>query len=75
MSKFSNGVDQILGTLEMQFLTYRAAKQQPPQSPLTKGELKDADTSALERQIDEMVYKLYNLTPEEIAIVEGTIKC
>ncbi|HDZ85241.1 MAG TPA: class I SAM-dependent DNA methyltransferase [Candidatus Moranbacteria bacterium] len=29
-----------------------------------------ADTSALERQIDQMVYRLYNLTPEEIAIVE-----
>ncbi|MFZ3089762.1 MAG: class I SAM-dependent DNA methyltransferase [Nitrospirota bacterium] len=31
----------------------------------------DADTSALEKQIDEMVYELYELTPEEIAIVEG----
>jgi adenine-specific DNA-methyltransferase len=30
-----------------------------------------ADTSALENQIDEMVYALYGLTPEEIAIVEG----
>ncbi len=30
-----------------------------------------ADTSDLEDQIDEMVYKLYELTPEEIAIVEG----
>ncbi len=30
-----------------------------------------ADTSALERQIDEMVYALYALTPEEIEIVEG----
>ncbi|OGW25507.1 MAG: hypothetical protein A2X59_04930 [Nitrospirae bacterium GWC2_42_7] len=30
-----------------------------------------ADTSALEKQIDEMVYALYGLTPEEIAIVEG----
>jgi adenine-specific DNA-methyltransferase len=30
-----------------------------------------ADTSALEKQIDEMVYALYNLTSEEIAIVEG----
>ncbi|MDP3259099.1 MAG: hypothetical protein Q8M34_00740 [Thermodesulfovibrionales bacterium] len=38
---------------------------------LSKGELSNADTSALERQIDEMVYKLYDLTPEEIAIVEG----
>jgi hypothetical protein len=31
-----------------------------------------ADTFALEKQIDEMVYALYNLTPDEIAIVEGT---
>jgi hypothetical protein len=30
-----------------------------------------ADTSALEKQIDEMVYALYGLTPDEIAIVEG----
>ncbi len=30
-----------------------------------------ADTSALERQIDEIVYKLYGITPEEIAIIEG----
>jgi len=31
----------------------------------------NADTSALEDEIDQLVYKLYNLTPEEIAIVEG----
>lgn len=30
-----------------------------------------ADTSAEEQEIDQLVYKLYNLTPEEIAIVEG----
>ncbi len=30
-----------------------------------------ADTSILEQEIDNLVYKLYNLTPEEIAIVEG----
>jgi len=30
-----------------------------------------ADTSAIEKQIDELVYKLYDLTPKEIAIVEG----
>ncbi|MCL4537401.1 MAG: hypothetical protein M1610_07415 [Nitrospirae bacterium] len=30
-----------------------------------------ADTSALEKQINEMVYALYGLTPEEIEIVEG----
>ena len=48
-----------------------AAKQQPTSSPFSKGELLVTDTSALERQIDEMVYKLYDLTQEEIAIVEG----
>ena len=31
----------------------------------------NADTSALERQIDKMVYELYGLTPEEIEIMEG----
>jgi|LQYC01.1.fsa_nt_gi adenine-specific DNA-methyltransferase len=31
----------------------------------------NADTSALETEIDRLVYALYNLTPEEIAIVEG----
>jgi hypothetical protein len=29
-----------------------------------------ADTSALEQQIDQLVYALYGLTPEEIQIVE-----
>jgi len=29
-----------------------------------------ADTSELEKQIDQMIYKLYNLTEEEIKIVE-----
>jgi hypothetical protein len=27
--------------------------------------------SRLEKEIDELVYKLYGLTPEEVAIVEG----
>jgi hypothetical protein len=31
-----------------------------------------ADTSALEAEIDQLVYALYGLTEEEIAIVEGT---
>lgn len=31
-----------------------------------------ADTSALEREIDLTVYELYGLSEEEIAIVEGT---
>jgi len=31
---------------------------------------KRADTAALEREIDERVYRLYGLTAEEIRIVE-----
>lgn len=30
-----------------------------------------ADTGKWEKEIDEMVYRLYGLTEEEIAIVEG----
>lgn len=30
----------------------------------------NADTSSLEREIDKLVYQLYNLNPEEIAIIE-----
>lgn len=30
----------------------------------------NADTSVLEHEIDKLVYQLYNLTPEEIAIIE-----
>ena len=31
-----------------------------------------ADTSDLENEIDELVYQLYELTPEEIAVVKGS---
>jgi len=33
-----------------------------------------ADTSALEREIDERVYRLYALTPDEIQLVEESAK-
>ena len=33
-----------------------------------------ADTTALEREIDERVYRLYGLTPQEIQIVEESGK-
>ena len=33
----------------------------------------DTDVSQLEKEIDEIVYELYGLTPEEIAIVEGSV--
>lgn len=31
----------------------------------------DADTTKLEKEIDRLVYELYGLTEEEIAIVEN----
>jgi adenine-specific DNA-methyltransferase len=34
----------------------------------------DADVSAMEREIDQLVYALYGLTAEEIQIVEGATK-
>lgn len=33
-----------------------------------------ADTSHLESQIDQLVYELYKLTPEEIEIIEGNMR-
>lgn len=33
-----------------------------------------ADTTALENQIDQLVYQLYDLTAEEIAIIENSVK-
>jgi hypothetical protein len=36
---------------------------------MTEGEI--SGTSTTENQIDEMVYAIYGLTQEEIAIVEG----
>jgi len=35
------------------------------------GAKKQAMVKALEREIDQLVYKLYGLTEEEIKIVEG----
>ena len=34
----------------------------------------EADVSALEREIDELVYALYGLTPEEKALVQSAAK-
>jgi hypothetical protein len=48
-----------------------AAKKSPP-APLSEGgSEKQTDIPALEAEIDRLVYALYNLTDEEIALVEG----
>jgi adenine-specific DNA-methyltransferase len=41
---------------------------------LAKKEDKDADTKVLEKEIDQIVYGLYNLTPGEIEILENSNK-
>jgi hypothetical protein len=48
----------LLNNLTTQILTAKAADS-------------NADTLALESEIDRLVYALYGLTEEEIAIVEG----
>ena len=41
---------------------------------IKKAQDQSADTTDLENQIDQLVYNLYKLTEEEIAIVEGSSK-
>jgi len=36
-----------------------------------QNEAKQAKIKEYEHQIDQIVYKLYDLTPEEVAVVEG----
>jgi adenine-specific DNA-methyltransferase len=39
-----------------------------------KSNTKDANTSKLEKKIDQLVYKLYNLTKDEIKIIEESVR-
>ena len=39
--------------------------------PPNEKELLERQIKSTDRQIDELVYQLYDLTPEEIKIVEG----
>ena len=38
---------------------------------VVKNKQLNSDVSTIEAKIDQLVYKLYDLTPNEIAIVEG----
>lgn len=52
---------------------YRFAKKVKPQTdPIEKQ--RRAGTTALEAEIDQLVYELYGLTEEEIGIVESSIR-
>ena len=37
---------------------------------IIEGKKKDVDTGELEEEIDKIVYKLYNLSNEEIRVIE-----
>jgi hypothetical protein len=50
-----------------------APKLRQAKSEQERGTLQNAVT-ATDRQIDELVYELYGLTPEEIALVERESK-
>ena len=58
-------------TQQRDFLTHLHQMLNAPSHPSLRLRL-TAHTSALEREIDQQVYALYGLTPEEIAIVEDT---
>ena len=47
-------------------------RQRPDRVFAAKKRNPAADTSALEREIDEKVYRLYGLTDDEIRVIEGT---
>ena len=66
-----------IGLYELHTIPIKKAKDENPfitivdEIHLAKGKNPKADTSNLEQQLDEMVYKLYELTKDEIKIVEG----
>ena len=66
-----------IGIYEMHTIPIKKAKDQKPFITIVdkilkaKEENAKTDTSQLEKQLDEMVYKLYELTEGEIKIVEG----
>ena len=80
ISKFKSETDLFpkIRIAQVKLLPIKLTRQQQPFINLVDQILSakvanpKADTSALEKQIDEMVYKLYELTEEEIAIIEGS---
>ncbi len=56
--------DELQKQVEMNIENIIALKKENP----------EADTTVFETQIDHLVYALYDLTAEEIAIVEGGVK-
>lgn len=57
--------------IQKEILKKRSKLKLPKKNLFAKKQNPDADTTDLETQIDQLVYKLYNITPEEIKIIEG----
>jgi hypothetical protein len=53
--------------------SYYMGKIIVPKNPEQKPFIKQAKVKQLEKEIDQLVYKLYELTPEEVSIVEESL--
>ena len=62
--------DKLVGLVEKMLVL--TPKLRAAQTDKERATLQNAVT-ATDRQIDQLVYELYELTPEEIALVEGTV--
>ena len=56
--------------MELNESNHRTAESDQTGSKVSSGQFTDVDRSAWEREIEQQVYALYGLTPEEIQIVE-----
>ena len=65
----ANDADELRNRIENLVNSYAQGKI--AKHKISQNSKKPIDLQELERKIDQMVYELYGLTPEEIAVVEG----
>jgi len=58
--------DKLVSLVERMLELHKRSPHTPQEQEMVKREIEATD-----RQIDSLVYELYGLSPEEIAIVEG----
>ncbi len=73
LAQVKRGHLEILPIPIMNLSNFNKIESKVTQILALKKENPQADTSVLEEEIDQMVYELYGLTEEEIAIVEGSV--
>jgi hypothetical protein len=73
---FSNGYDKARHDQMVQLVDQMLEAKKQLAAARSEGDKNfyESKCSTLDRQIDSLVYELYDLTPEEIAIVEGSGK-